>query len=41
MPDRDALIVHGMRTPIGKRRGGSYGHHKVDLSAHVPGAEMA
>lgn len=40
MPDWDVVIVHGMRTPIGRRGGGLYGHHNVDLSAHVLGAEI-
>jgi acetyl-CoA acyltransferase len=35
MPDRDAVIVDGVRTPVGKRRGALSGHHAVDLSAHV------
>lgn len=35
MPNRDAVIVDGVRTAIGKRRGALSGHHAVDLSAHV------
>jgi len=38
MPDRDAVIVDGVRTPIGKRRGALADQHAVDLSAHVLGA---
>ncbi|MBA2416410.1 MAG: thiolase family protein [Geodermatophilaceae bacterium] len=32
---RDAVIVHAVRTPVGKRNGGLAGVHPVDLSAHV------
>lgn len=35
MPNRDAVIVDGVRTPIGKRRGSLSGQHAADLSAHV------
>jgi acetyl-CoA acyltransferase len=35
MPDRDAVIVDAVRTPIGKRNGALSRHHAVDLSAHV------
>jgi acetyl-CoA acyltransferase len=35
MPNRDAVIVDGVRTPVGKRRGALSGQHAVDLSAHV------
>ena len=35
MPVRDAVIVDGVRTPIGKRNGSLAGSHAADLSAHV------
>jgi acetyl-CoA acyltransferase len=38
MSDRDAVIVDGVRTPIGKRGGSLAGWHAADLSAHVLGA---
>jgi acetyl-CoA acyltransferase len=35
MPNRDAVIVDGVRTAVGKRRGALSGQHAVDLSARV------
>jgi acetyl-CoA acyltransferase len=35
MSDRDAVIVDGLRTPVGKRGGSLAGYHAADLSAHV------
>ncbi len=32
---RDAVIVHAVRTPVGRRNGGLSGVHSADLSAHV------
>jgi acetyl-CoA acyltransferase len=32
---RDAVIVAGVRTPVGKRNGALSGVHPVDLSGHV------
>ena len=35
MPQRDAVIVDGVRTPVGKRNGSLADRHAADLSAHV------
>jgi acetyl-CoA acyltransferase len=41
MSDRDAVIVDGVRTPVGKRHGSLAGYHAADLSAHVLNALVA